>query len=385
MKKKILITGPINDFGGREIMTNLLFHTFKDSYKTKILSTTLMSKKSVAIKKVNSNSWDSVSYYLFRNYLVLRFTALLAKAVNKRNESAYFFIDNKLSKLFFNFNKLFNKAIEKFISETDFIIYSDEINGEILKKIIVLTERNKKPILIIITGEIKTLPSFFYNLNHNINVLVHSKQNENKLINIPNLNISHIEQTTALEDDLLNLEIQENTTLVYGFLGRFSEEKGIKEVINAFSNTNKKLVLAGNGPFLNDVLLACKANEDIIYIGELSHDKTCGFYEMIDVFIIASFEEGGPIVGIEAMAAGKLIISTRVGAMPERLSETRNQFWVDHKEKDSFKKTLYLLENINKRERLAIRQEVRKKYINQNALFVMKDSYLELIKKIINS
>jgi glycosyltransferase involved in cell wall biosynthesis len=43
------------------------------------------------------------------------------------------------------------------------------------------------------------------------------------------------------------------------------------------------------------------------------------FYEGIDAFAIASHAEGGPVTGVEAMAAGRSIVSTPVGAMPHRL------------------------------------------------------------------
>ena len=35
------------------------------------------------------------------------------------------------------------------------------------------------------------------------------------------------------------------------------------------------------------------------------------------------------MVGLEAMAAGKIIISTDVGAMKDRLLGTKNDFWFD--------------------------------------------------------
>ena len=48
-------------------MTNLLVKSLKDIYNINVLSTVSMTKNSVALKSISKNSWDTLSYYLYRN------------------------------------------------------------------------------------------------------------------------------------------------------------------------------------------------------------------------------------------------------------------------------------------------------------------------------
>lgn len=135
------------------------------------------------------------------------------------------------------------------------------------------------------------------------------------------------------ESNLLNMPLRRNMdekNLVFGFLGRVSSEKNIMDMIflidflNNKNNLYCKLIIQGEG--------------DAIYLGEL-HKKVVTlklsnfvffnswfvdpllnreFYEKIDVFLVTSFWEGGPITSLEAAAAGRLILGYDVGAMDDR-------------------------------------------------------------------
>ena len=383
-KRSILIIGPIVDFGGREVMTNLLANVLKDNYTINVLSTTLMTKSSVALNNLSSNQWSTLSQNVYNKNVFLKLTASLTKAIYKRKEPAYFFIKNKLSNPFFNFEVLGVKTINQFLKQTDLIIYSDEITGKWLKQIIEFSEKDKIPLLLRLTGKIKSTPSFLLGKTYNFNVLAHSKQNANAIKGQLDLEVWNIDQTTVLENKLLALKVKENENLTYGFLGRFSKEKGINSLIKVFSKNNKKLILAGNGPFLNDVITLTEDNTNSVYLGELKPTQLPDFFDKIDVFIIPSFEEGGPIVGVEAMAAGKLIISTKVGAMPERMEDTENDFWFSHDVEHDLQNTIDAIEKLTKTERLKIRQQVRKKYVSNNSIASIRTQYLDLIKTLID-
>lgn len=382
MKKKVIIIGPIVDFGGREIMTNLLFNSLKDTYNPIVFSTVNITKDSVALKGLDGTQWTALPYMIYKNNVLVKIASLLTKAVHKRKEPVYFFIKNKLIKPFINFNALEIKIISKALKESDLIIYSDEITGKWLKTIIEVAEKQNIPLLLRPTGQIKTLPFFLTNIKSHINVLAHSRQNVNMITNLLDAKIWNIDQTTALEKELLSLEINENDQLVYGFLGRFSEEKGINELLEVFSKNQKNIVIAGNGPLLNNVTTFIKNNKNSSYLGELKPKQIVDFFCKIDVLVIASFEEGGPIVGVESMAAAKLIIATKVGAMPERLEATANNFWFSHSVQNGLQIAINKVEELTKIERLEIRKKVRDKYINYNSIKVIKNQYLELIEKL---
>lgn len=381
-KRNILIMGPIVDFGGREIMTNLLANSLKEKYTIKVLSTISMTKNSVALSGLENKQWDVISYFVYRHNFYIKLTALLTKIIHRRKEPAYFFVNNRFTKPYFNFDKLHRETINKFVKKTDLIIYSDEISGRWLKDIIEITEKEKKQLLVRLTGMIKSIPSFL--LNTNFNVLAHSLENTKAIKAHLETKVWNIDQTSVLEKELLEIEIKENKSLIYGFLGRFSQEKGIEMLIDTFSKNSRKITIAGKGPLLETVLKATKENKNMSYLGELTPNELSGFFNKIDVFIIPSLEEGGPIVGVEAMAAGKLIISTKVGAMPERMEFTGNKLWFSHNTNNSLQLAIDKVEEKSIIERLKIREQIRQKYITHNSLHSIKSKYMELIKEIIN-
>lgn len=380
---KVLIIGPVVDFGGREVMTNLLAKSLKSVYDINVLSTVGMSEDSEAIRGLQPKEWSTVSSEIKNSNLYLAVTSSLTKRLNKRMEPSHFFIKNKLTERIFDFDKLYREVIKKNVLQSDIIIYSDEINGKWLSHIIASCREYQKPLLFVLTGKIKTIPRELKNQEQFFNVLSHSSQNAITLSKTLNTRLWKIDQTTANEEALLEIEIKENKPLVYGFLGRFSNEKGISQVLEVFKDSNKELMIAGNGPLLDAVKRASLSDQHMTYIGELKSNQISSFFSKIDVFIIPSFEEGGPIVGVEAMAAGKLIISTRVGAMSERMEGTGNDFWFSHEVEDDFLNCIKKLESLTLETRLKIRQQVRDKYLKFNSLNFIKSIYLKLIDELL--
>jgi len=135
------------------------------------------------------------------------------------------------------------------------------------------------------------------------------------------------------ENNLLNIELKENIdgkSLVFGFLGRVSSEKNIMDMIflidflNNKNNLNCKLIIQGEGEAiclgeLHKKVVELRLSEFVFFNNWfvdplLNHE----FYEKIDVFLVTSFWEGGPITALEAAAAGRLILGYDVGAMSDR-------------------------------------------------------------------
>jgi glycosyltransferase involved in cell wall biosynthesis len=195
-------------------------------------------------------------------------------------------------------------------------------------------------------------------------------------------NITVIDQTTLLEERLLKLPIHRKEQLVFGYLGRFSKEKGIIELLKIFNTINEKLIVAGSGPLLNEVEKAITPN--ITLLGMVTPKNLTEYYKKIDVLIIPSFEEAGPLVGIEAMAAGKIILSTKVGAMEDRLIKTENNFWFDIKEQDSLKDLIHVILNKNDDQIVKIRKNVRRHYLENYSVNKISKSYINVFDKLLD-
>ena len=155
--------------------------------------------------------------------------------------------------------------------------------------------------------------------------------------------------------------------------------------IEFFKNVkDAKLVIAGNGIIKEDVLKAIKGQDNIEYMGLVSPDELDSFFERISVFILPSLEESGPLVGLEAMAAAKLILTTNTGAMKERLVDSANDFWFDIKNEQSFIEKIDKIKSLSNEEFLAITKGNRERYLEEYQFTSIKKKYLDCINKYVN-
>ena len=97
--------------------------------------------------------------------------------------------------------------------------------------------------------------------------------------------------------------------LLVGNVGRFSEQKNHKFIIDVFEaiqrNNQAKLLLVGNGELLDEIikLVNQKNLSDKVIFAGLRNDIP-SILQAIDVFLMPSLYEGVPVALIEAQAAG---------------------------------------------------------------------------------
>lgn len=108
------------------------------------------------------------------------------------------------------------------------------------------------------------------------------------------------------------------------FVGRLSEEKGIRTLLSAWSQlrSGERLKIVGDGPLAREVKSAAAAMRTVEWLGSRSGDEVQELMGDATVLVFPSIcYEGFPLVLVEALAAGLPIIASRLGAMEELIVE----------------------------------------------------------------
>lgn len=123
------------------------------------------------------------------------------------------------------------------------------------------------------------------------------------------------------------------------FLGNLLERKGVQDLLRAFAvlkhtlNSERPVILhlAGGGDVPHYQALASKLelSSDVIFEGWCDQVKASGLLSLADVLILPSYDEGLPLVILEALSSGVAVICTPVGEIPTVLTHEKNAIFVD--------------------------------------------------------
>jgi glycosyltransferase involved in cell wall biosynthesis len=145
-----------------------------------------------------------------------------------------------------------------------------------------------------------------------------------------------------LGTDLRLLRLSTNTSLrvalefqphhvVFGYAGRFVPIKNLSMLIRAFAvvaqrSDDARLMLVGDGELRGEIetLVEELGLGGRVRFAGWQHDVTA-IYGALDVAVLASNNEGTPLMLIEAMAAGRPVIATAVGGVADIVREGQNR------------------------------------------------------------
>ena len=86
----------------------------------------------------------------------------------------------------------------------------------------------------------------------------------------------------------------------------------------------------------------------VTWQNKIPHDQMYKIYQKMDVFIVASTEDGTPNPALEAASCGRPIISNRIGNMPEFIEDGVNGFLVNRNVDEYVEKITWLQNNRDK-------------------------------------
>lgn len=119
-------------------------------------------------------------------------------------------------------------------------------------------------------------------------------------------------------------------TIVYA--GQLIPAKGLTELANAvrmLSDLEPQVVIAGDGPARESFYTALHSSGTKAYfLGAVNQPTLAQAMAAADVFALPSYAEGLPTVICEAMNAGRAVVATTVGGIPEIVHEGETGFVV---------------------------------------------------------
>lgn len=158
-----------------------------------------------------------------------------------------------------------------------------------------------------------------------------------------------------------------------GFIGRLSKEKGILNFLESIKilapYKEFKYLIIGEGDCRNDVLQFIKKNKndiEIEFFEWINHDSLNMYLNRLKLLVIPSYTEGLPNVMLEAMASGTPVLTSRIGAIPDIITDEINGFLLNNNKPKSISDNIL---QIMKRNDLELISNNSIKYIKNHFKF----------------
>ena len=130
-------------------------------------------------------------------------------------------------------------------------------------------------------------------------------------------------------------KVKERMTQQVLFVGNLSERKGVSDFLQALTlpglkNFSMKVTLAGGGdmPFYQAAAQQLGIGEIVNFLGWTNQQKVAELMAKADVLILPSYDEGLPLVILEALSNGVAVICAPVGEIPTLLTDGVNASFV---------------------------------------------------------
>jgi len=137
----------------------------------------------------------------------------------------------------------------------------------------------------------------------------------------------HLGDQTAARQ-ALNLPLDKQLVL---FAGNYNIEKGLIYLIDAWKSVsqacpNAHLCVVGSGPeeqMIQERIKTLGHGEHISLLGRVAHELIPQYLHACEFLCLPSLREGCPNIVLEALSSGVIVISSKVGAVPELVDASR--------------------------------------------------------------
>ena len=202
-------------------------------------------------------------------------------------------------------------------------------------------------------------------------------------------------RNNALAESLNLIKEQVNETpRVIGFAGELRAKKGLRPLLSAYAQVNKKnpakLLIVGDvragedRQFFEEFKLS-HPSAQIIVTGFVSPNDLPAYYSLMDVFVQPSLRDGLPNALLEAMACEKPVIGTPVGGIVDAITDCENGKLVSTNNAEELADAIHeLLTDMSLRMKLGAKacQTIKEKFTLQAELEANQSVYRRLGLKV---
>ena len=130
------------------------------------------------------------------------------------------------------------------------------------------------------------------------------------------------------------LRVDSETCLI-GTVGRLTPVKGIPYLLEAArmllrQGANVKVLVVGDGSIRPDLMTQTRElgiTDNVVFLGH--REDTDVLLQALDIFVLPSLSEGIPMALLEAMAASRAVVASRVGGIPEIIEDEVEGFLIE--------------------------------------------------------
>jgi glycosyltransferase involved in cell wall biosynthesis len=163
----------------------------------------------------------------------------------------------------------------------------------------------------------------------------------------------------------------------YLFVGRLSEEKGIKDLVRAFKENGKPLLIVGDGPLSEWVQQ--EKNEKIQYSKAVARESLVELYASCAALIFPSrWFEGQPMTVIEAQSTGAIVIAAYSNNMSKMIEHETNGLLYSIEPSNQLNQVINNFESLSLETKHQMSKAAYEKYLANYT----KENHIEAIKHL---
>ena len=159
-----------------------------------------------------------------------------------------------------------------------------------------------------------------------------------------------------------------NNFKVFLIIGRISKEKNFDETlayinsfINKYNYEKVKVLVVGDGPYLEELKKECdnlNMNQYVSFLGKVPHEEVSKYYAISDVFINSSITETQGLTYLEALASNTIVLARKADFLEGVIIDNESGFI--YKNENDFIKHLVTILNLSNSDKERINNNTKK-------------------------